>query len=54
MKRHVYQNQKQRNEQFKRDLNQCIPRNRKLFWKEVGKVKCGKVENSKGANTRKG
>ena len=32
------------NEKFRRKINQEVSRNRKLFWKEMGKVNGSKVE----------
>ena len=43
VKRCIIQSKKQVNEQFGRKMN--VNGNRKLFWKEVSKVKGGKVES---------
>ena len=41
----IYQNKREANEWFWRNMNQDISWNRKLFWKEVGEVNVEKVEN---------
>ena len=46
LKRFIYQNKKEVQEQFERKMNQDVNGNRKLFWKEVSKANGGKVENS--------
>ena len=39
IKRCIYQSKKEVNEQFRRKMSQDVDGNRKLFWKEVNKVK---------------
>ena len=45
IKRCNHQNKKEVNEQFKRKMNQDMNKNRKLFWKEIGKANDGKRES---------
>ena len=45
VKRCIYQNKEEVQEQLGREMNQDVNGNRKLFWKEVSKVNAGKVEN---------
>ena len=39
VKRYIYQSKKKVNEQFRRNMNEDVKGNRKLFWKEVSNVK---------------
>ena len=49
VKRCIYQRKNEVNVQFRRKLNQDIDGNRKLFWKEVSKVKsCSKIKDGNG------
>ena len=43
VKRCIYQSKKEINELLRRKINQGVGGNRKMFWKDVGKVNGGKV-----------
>ena len=45
LKRCTTQSKKKVNEQFGKKMNEDVNGNRKLFWKEVGNAKGGKVES---------
>ena len=45
VERCICQNKREVNEQFRRKMNQDVDGNTNLFWKEVSKVKMGKVKS---------
>ena len=49
VKRCIYQSKKEVNEQLGRNMNQDVNGSKKLFWKEVSKVKsCSRIEDGNG------
>ena len=44
--RSTFWSKREVNEQFERKMNQDVGGNRKLFWKEMGEVKGGKVDGN--------
>ena len=48
IKRCIYQSKRWLNEQFGRKMNHGVHGNRKLFWKEISKMKGGELLQNKG------